>query len=377
MENSPRYGVLYEKRRHRLREDARARLKGTNAKSLRGVVERAAELAGDLTKLIAALSALSAGAGIVLLVAYLRSEGAPFPFIDSSLIVFLTLIAVAFVFLFAVGAFLLLLPAFLKGIIPLISLEETRAALPGLFAEGSGFKRFKRYFCDYLRVFAPFLLSALVIALFVLLDHLQHGKWLVVSLLISTLAGACIVRCFTQSWKLFGESVQVSVFALLWLFALPQIVIAELGEPFPQAYLWRAILLVALVVLHFFLNLGTARRWIGGLSAVVMLCIIFVYPGPASDARAVLRFLGLGGGTPATVLVKPMGTGSSQRAAEEVNGCLIIGVGSEILIRLACCREECSSSPSSPPATYRNVQRFARSDVLRVSEFHDQPCPKK
>lgn len=171
MKNEPRYGILYEKRRQRLKEDVRARLKGQTAKSFVASLKKAAEFAGDFTKLLAALSTLSAALGLLLLVAYLRSEGAPFPFVDASLIVFLILSAIAFVFLFFVLLSSLLLPAVVKP--PPVS--KLRTAFPVLFAEPACLNR--QYLGDYLVFFSPFLFPLPVVIFFSFRDQLKDAIW--------------------------------------------------------------------------------------------------------------------------------------------------------------------------------------------------------
>ncbi|MGA8598151.1 MAG: hypothetical protein WB676_25820 [Bryobacteraceae bacterium] len=321
--------------------------------------------------MLAVLSTLSAGVGLLFLVSYLHSEGAPFPFIDPSLIVLLILITVVFAFLFAVVGFFLLLPAVLKQNPP----KEARAALPGLFTEGSGFGPHVR---DYLRFFWPFLLSAALSAVFPFVVQLPLLALIVLLLIV---ASPLIPLYFDRNREEVGlSSASMSIISLFCLLVLCKLVLLMLGVSLPNstAYLWAVLLFV---LVHFFLTFGTGWRPIVG-TAVLLLLLSAVWPGPAYDGALVLQSLGLGGGAPATILVKPIGTGSSQRAAEEVSGCLIIGVGSEILIRPACCRFECSLNASGPPRpnppTYKNVERFARGDILRVSRFfNDSSCPKK
>lgn len=354
-------------------------------------ISTAAHDIGDLTGQLAKIGlVVSAIVGTALLTAYLHSVGAPFPSPDASIGAFLTLLTSVFVLFSIVAGTWILLPALTK----VTAAADARKTYPELYS-GKPFTR--SFIAAYIRYFGAFL--SMVVASFVsvllrtLLPHVGNFEIMTAILVVvGFLAGlawlfASVRRSYSkeQAWTTLFGAVSPTCLSFVWV-CLPALTAAEVvGQKIPHlnnpSMLVVALLCFSLsVFFHFIISASQRVEHIVGLFILFLLLITMLYPGLPYLGGAGLRFLGIGGGAPVSILIKTMEPGSAQVAAKEVNGCLIFALGSDVLIAPMEHREECKVIPKigclwdrrTAPQPYDRLERYARSDVLKFSKFVSQ-----
>lgn len=83
---------------------------------------------------------------------------------------------------------------------------------------------------------------------------------------------------------------------------------------------------------------------------------------------------------PVSIRVKSYGRTGTVSGTEEITGCLVLMTGGDVLIRPTSRILDCQLHPQFMSgqslisvAAYSRIERYARTDVLRVSKFPD-PC---
>jgi hypothetical protein len=353
------------------------------ADDLGAAIRRAADWAGDLAKIAAVVSSILA---TVLLLAYLHSMGAPIPSLDSSIAVTLSFMGVSFTWFLIVFWLTLFLPLFYKAIMA----NQVRRIFPDLFCGNilSG-----AYFSAYLRFFRPFLLMAIVLYGFIIALIFRPGtdhRWVILSLVagcIELILLACEVRGkFAAKWSMafIVESGIQTIFSYLWLLVCSLILAVigrQLSVPAIVAVILVCIVAIVLVGFHFLICALRSLTQIAGISCAA-ISLLLIFPGPPFLGGSVLRYLGIGGSLP-VILTVGTRSGVVQHSEESIKACLILALGSDVLFVRAHRREDCKLDAQFLPfanaqhtlAPYDQVERYARSQVLRISNFPNSTKP--
>jgi hypothetical protein len=103
--------------------------------------------------------------------------------------------------------------------------------------------------------------------------------------------------------------------------------------------------------------------------------VSFLYP--FSWGGFALRILGIGGDLPVSLSIKETPHGSSVAVARQVTGCLVLATSADIFLRPDVPRRDCHPKDqyetllhqAAPTIAYHELVRYARTDVLTISEY--------
>lgn len=336
----------------------------------RGQVTQIAEIIGNLAKIVATVSIVL---GVALLVNYLQNQNAPVPSFSTSLGALLEIFASTFVFFTIVATSLFVTPAF--------STLSTKSP------SSSPIKSAKLSFQDYASDFGLFIfaeLALLVLFLYVIRTFFNKNIIWPIAFLVAEVAVPLTVNSLVRCRNNWGEFFLANVFSAIWLLTATQIILiftpsieSHVSEQATASYIITALAVVML--LHFCIT-SWIRTWraVIGVYVLVSGILLVVYPGASVLCAGALRFLGIGGNMPVTILVKTMHPGDTVAAATPISGCLILDVGEELLIRPTTRIEDCrirrNFSLIHPQRPYESIERYTQTDVLKISEFSETTC---
>ncbi len=109
--------------------------------------------------------------------------------------------------------------------------------------------------------------------------------------------------------------------------------------------------------------------------ASLVFGFLFLWPGAPFLGGLVLRMLGMGGEIPVSIIVKATPPGDSQPKAIELSGCLVIAMGGDVLLKPTTDITDCKLhwkfgfANESEFATYKTVERYSRSDIVKIHGF--------
>ncbi len=137
---------------------------------------------------------------------------------------------------------------------------------------------------------------------------------------------------------------------------------------FPNIFVARLAVGAAAFVVYCFLAVGTTfKQYLVGVSLAVALIGVFL---PSYCGKRSLYLLGIGGGIPVVVLMKPM-------LGQNVDGCLIVNMGGRLIVwpmpepTEAACRDLApEGTPGGVPALSRVVM-ISQIDIEQI-----KPPPK-
>ncbi len=222
--------------------------------------ETAATVLANIAK-IGALTSLPVG--IVLVTAYLHSEGAPLPAADSSISVLFSLVCVIFLFITLVLASIFLLPAVAEissgskagSSARVISAQEKKAI--GRVRLGQGASEY------YLR-FGPFLSFVLFFFLRVILVGHPNWSWVGVTIGIASFVGYCRFYFLNRRRQVDYVIVQSNAQSLSSFIALFLLILTGIQSADPRMPIWAVAFLCVVVpaVVHLMVvKLVTSWNW--------------------------------------------------------------------------------------------------------------------
>ena len=334
-----------------------------------------------------------ASLGLLMLLAYLHSVGAPLPLVDASASFTLLVIVAVYAFIMSVLVFALLLPAalcFVSQKFRLITrsrkLEHGLPIPRALRNSGSQYALFQSTAISVIASFSVGIAANLSYPefLFLILASFPIGIALTIwGFYKRTLVARRSLRANLRSKLalLVGAySVAHGVICVFWCVFLITTLAAVL--PTSEASFLSGQsnasrlgigLLFAIVAISLFCVLTSVRirpeRIPFGLAFVVIALALL---NPAYSGRQVLRFLGIGGGIPVVLLTKTMDPDGTSVFARKLDGCLIVNVGSRIVFQplsnpnwKGCNAQETGNSAPQPMLASTVV--LSQSDILSIS----------
>jgi len=229
---------------------------------MQDVLDYTREAAKWVGHLAKIMAVLSVIIGMTLLLGYLHSAGAGLTFINASFGAILTFLAAIFAWFSLIALSLVLMPALAMA----INAKDTRVIFPELYSQSPVSESYLRQYLSHFRAYL-----IMVITFFIVdreLSAWNRAPWYVFVI---------TMMCF-------------SFFAGL----------------------------------HYLITANSSF-----LKVVVLYCTFItlsavIWPGISCIGGLALRFAGMGGGIPISILVKTMEPGSSQIVAKEVKGCLVL-----------------------------------------------------
>ncbi len=331
------------------------------------LTKQSAEFLGNLTKIIVVVS-ISVGFGLLL--AFLRNENAPFPAIDSSIGAVITIIAAVFVFLTVVAASLFLIPAY-SGLVSDPKILEQIHPTDNRPA-----------YLSYGLLFGPFLAIEIFFIVAAFSSTFFPRWWLWLSLITSLIV---LIWWFRRVRSKVHRLLNPTGFSLVWWLTIAQIALTI--HPFldsnaskTRAGLYGTLLLILVGTFHYLVVRSFASRKTLAIGYVLFFALLLtVYPGASCLGGMTLEWLGLGGDIPVSIIVRTIEPGASETRAVQISGCLVLGIGGDVLIRPTPRRTDCRLKPRSifaytqqTIAPYQDVERYARTDVLKIFGFPTQ-----
>ena len=310
-----------------------------------------------LTLSAATLVGLAGSAiGLLQIIAYLISVGAPFPLADASATFVLLITAAISCFGVVMIGGMILLPGWLFSVSPRLRRQlrcrPLRWDLPKR-------KRLEALGNQYL------LFQSAPIALICTRAGGSAAKlpsdifWIFVGVALILALSASTVTFYTNKYfvqrvkphfgrrigrvrlvlvlKLLGGMVARTVVTFLW-FAL----IMQLVSLFPEIHRFEAaplggaaVYLGAGVLMgSTYCALTSVIARIERIPAIMLFwTVVFSLWWPAFAGRTALRIIGIGGGIPTEIIVKTMSVGSTSFVAEKRIGCLILNAGGQVIMR--------------------------------------------
>jgi hypothetical protein len=301
----------------------------------------------------------------------LHASGAPL-ILESALVPYFVLLAAVFFgitlpvicFFLALGVWLMLNRKTIERKFPQLYLTHLTEA-----------EHFKQYFKAYAKYHLPFILMVLAVSFGQLFTN--SWWWWTLLALVGYAAGSRYR--FKDRKEVFLDlggwfwDFYVSLSWLMLVLIVASIFLAKTVESTNTVVI--VLCAIGSILLHWFVsrlsNISTAVAFI----VLLLFGLIVVFPGASFLAGGTLSFLGIGGNIPISLLVKTYEPGSTQATANVVHGCLVLSLGNDVLIRQANLPSECklrlSNSALAEEKPYHRLNRFARSEVLKIWEFAD------
>ena len=166
----------------------------------------------------------------------------------------------------------------------------------------------------------------------------------------------------------------LATFPILFILAIQM---TDRAEPGMNYWLMALIGVVIPLLLHVGI-VTVVTDWKKLLLAYLLSLTVLAFIGPGLPflGGASLRLLGIGGSIPVMARIKSYGKSGTVSGAEEIQGCLILMTGTDLLIHPTNKRGDCKLHPMFIPhvqkgtaSTYSLVDRYPSSDVLRISKF--------
>jgi hypothetical protein len=346
-------------------DDSAARRYGAKTKSL---AKPAAELLVDLAKITAAAVGFWSVIGALVVVRYLLSADVPLPvqISDITTLALPTLVISAF---------------FIANLSVLVAIPLGVRKLNKRYIASNGGKGL-RGLCPYLWCYGLWLGTAT--AFLVFMTWASTGRstspdefWCICALVFATYI----------SLFLYGRRKQ---------FRLPTASDVFLSSIF-LLIPWGAILLVTFNIM---MGIRGIQDWMYPVAAILpvgLTCymlwqrdkpapplvpitlipflVIFLYP--SNWGGLALRVLGIGGDLPVSLSIRETPRGGSVAIARQVSGCLVLATNADIYLRQDIPRRECHLRgqyetflhKAAPTFAYHGLMRYARADVLTISEY--------
>lgn len=360
-----------------------------------------------------------ASVGMFLLISYLRKVGAPFPPLESSISLFLLVIALFFIVIFVIVAEIIIFvevskwfvrSKWLKPYVPYLR-PEFPPKWPGFATPLVIYKRLAPLLCDYISLYAPFLLIALlgifveyrttsphtmhlwtvIPKIYVKLYHAtnlyvaslfpsfsSNQTHLALILIYCSLLGTLLAALARRSVTFAFYSMIGSFISFVWLmFSLG---ILGVFTSFERNSLWVFVGSVSfLLVCHLLANTSAQNTWVNvALMSMFMFYLSSFWLGPSVMGAMTLRGLGVGGGIPATFHLKGAVAFNRHIKGREFQGCLILLTSSQVVLRELHHPEgrlTCSLGSLwhqvTPRTTFSHADIYLRSDVTRISSFDE------
>ena len=322
--------------------------------------------------------------GSFFLLAYLHSNGAPFPVFSGSVTSLLVLIPLVFMVIFVPFCFIFGSPDLSR----IFLVEELEAAAPELNT-APWHRRYFNYYVGFLIYSATYAVIPFV--------NLDSGRrewvWIAAFFFIPFLC-SWVLRPRPRS-KL--SPILLSVPALmsnLWFVLSMGFTLTVLAHCFPRPWRipdWLVVIAVSIALIGIHYYFVKPRRITGHflLPAVILAFILFYYPGPAYTCGFILQYLGVGGDIPVTLVLKEESSAKEAFASADstvdsegisrLSGCLILQFGEVIILRPSVnnCRLRVRTSSELPPKPLSQVVRISSADVLEVRPYEGSPAQSK
>ncbi len=337
----------------------------------------AATVLANIAKIGAPASLL---VGVVLLISYLRDEGAPLPAADTSISVLLSLVCIIFIFIATIPISAFLLPTFAK-LSDNLNPEAGSSSVGGEKSRQVGQQRFEHLW-EYLFTFGPYLCFLLFVSLGMGLSGSKNWRWIAPALIsLASFAVYCwfFYKVRYLKFNYVWQSNAYSLMSFAFFFPLTIAIISLLNWDF-NIWLLAAISVIAPLTVHV-LAVTVVRNWRAAVAiSAVMMVVLPMLLGWGNCGGLALRFIGIGGGVPVSIKVRTYSGTGIPSGIEEVTGCLILMTAGDVLIRSTARIADCKlhwqlmgGQSLAQIGTYSRVERYIRGDVVRISKFAD-PC---
>jgi len=150
----------------------------------------------------------------------------------------------------------------------------------------------------------------------------------------------------------------------------------------------EAIVLVTGMLLQAYFSRFATAKGLFNIMMFIVLTALTVWPGAAYLGGRTLGWLRVGGRVPVSVWLKRQGTGTVSTPEKPISGCLILGLGNEVLLQETEFSSDCflggASNPTFVPASCAgevslvySVTVIPQSEVVRMAPFeHKRPSNK-
>ena len=316
--------------------------------------------------------------------AYLLSIKAPIPDVDTSTLILLTCVSLLFAVLVAFVTLTAFFPSLLywhysKSMTMLVNRRQS------IFGIGSFDKR--NFYIPTL-ICSPTLLTILSSAIFDVSDIAQIAVFFLFCVIFSIVGLLVLV---SEKWSkntrglnsanymsVFTSLFAIMVFSLIIIFTLFTILHAVLKDSFSVEDGSGYLSLAATFVIYTSVNLvffAFRPLWNNLPIAMLMWIIPFVIAIPAKTGGFLLRSLGVGGGLPASIILKESSRKGDDALNQPIHGCLILTAGTQIVFSIAKSAAECQSKVERKNTTYNNLDDkiiVSKQNILLVGPF-DSP----
>jgi hypothetical protein len=321
--------------------------------------------------------------GAILLISFVHAAGAPLPAFDTSTGVFLIVIAATLMTgVMTIGTFLVW-PFISKARNP----QLVRTVFPGLNQAPSESRLNFEFLRAYLIFFLPFLFTIFVLGFEIFVTNSRPVHYPLLLVLLPFLFGAAVelvIRArigrssacsikMRDSVAVVCASFEPSFFALVWTLVLTLIPLEVLSRLWRNANLIQASLaslaiIVLLIMVHMCIYAKDVKQTSAlALPALILLFCVVIQPGSSFLGGLTLRYLGVGGALPVSLIIK--GSGDTTR---QVKGCLVVLLsGQASIVQTENPEKNChltrSGALDSSPVQNRRVDTYQRSDLLTLS----------
>lgn len=160
-------------------------------------------------------------------------------------------------------------------------------------------------------------------------------------------------------------------FALMFYLMSSFIVYSEIWQ------LNAVMLSFVIVSIHFMVNASRLKAiYTAILIAVMISFVLYISVGITAFSAVTLRFLGIGGMSPAKLYIRTINLADNRVVAKDVTGCIVIITPSQVAVyetkdKNNCLIKHLVNRKTSVLETYELVDVYLRSDVLQISKWKD------
>lgn len=352
----------------------------------------------DASKLFALAGAST---GLLLLVSYLSSVGAPLPLVDASSTFALLIIAAVYGFIGIIIGLMILFPFMMCAIPQKLRQHLRRERLHWKMPIA---QRLERLGSEYVMFHSTEFLA--IAAISVSYSARASLAQTVVAVAFAWMVGAVIsaIRLYVgvqfedrvklrfdnrvymlkrklAAWVIAG-SLARTFWCLIWFSFMSEFFVLLPGVRDLQVTTLGYVLTWAIfgLILALFYSMlvsvkGRIERLPLALFFFTLMAAIFY---PSFAGRTVVRMLGIGGGIPVTFLVRTMRVGGSTVVAEERSGCLILNVGGQVIVQNLTkpSSERCAGRPPTLVPSHvdalEGISVYSTADIIDMTRYHDE-----